>query len=153
MNIWVDIANPPQVLFLRPIIAELTKRGHRLIVTTRRHSESISLADRYGLSHKVIGVHGGGTLIGKGAAIVSRALSSVWYLRRQGISLAVGSSSYSQAIAAKWMNIPYLPSARTQNRSLQQQWDYLFRMENLRGMILLQNIFPTSNCMIRTPHK
>lgn len=108
MNIWVDIANAPQVLFLRPIIAELAKRGHQLIVTTRRQSESISLADRYGLSHKVIGVHGGGTLLGKGAAIVSRALSSVWYLRRKGISLAVGSSSYSQAIAAKLMNIPLI---------------------------------------------
>jgi hypothetical protein len=108
MNIWVDIANPPQVLFMRPIIAELEKRAHRLIVTTRRHSEAISLADRYGLTHKVIGAHGGSTLIGKGGAIVFRALSSVWYLRHQNISLAVSSSSYSQAIAAKWLNIPLI---------------------------------------------
>lgn len=73
MNIWVDIANPPQVLFLRPIIAELEKRGHRLIVTTRKHSETISLADRYALSHKVIGAHGGSSFLGKAIAIVFRA--------------------------------------------------------------------------------
>jgi len=108
MNIWVDIANPPQVLFLRPIITELEKRGHRLFVTTRRHSETISLADRYGLSHKVIGAHGGGTFFGKGIAIVRRALKSVWYLRNQNISLAISSSSYSQAIAAKLLNIPLI---------------------------------------------
>jgi predicted glycosyltransferase len=108
MNIWVDIANPPQVLFQRPIIIELEKRGHRLFVTTRKHSETISLADRYGLSHKVIGAHGGGTFLGKGIAIVFRALRSAWYLRNQNISLAVGSSSYSQAIAAKLLNIPLI---------------------------------------------
>ncbi len=106
MNIWADIANAPQVLFMRPIIAELEKRGHRLIVTTRRHSESILLADRYGLSHKVIGAHGGRTSIGKAGATMFRALNSVLYLRHQKVSLAVSSSSYSQAIAAKWLNIP-----------------------------------------------
>lgn len=106
MNIWVDIANSPQVLFLRPIIAELVKRGHRLIVTTRDHSETLPLADHYGLSHKVIGAHGGGTLIGKGIAILLRAISAAWYLRGRDISLAVSSSSYSQALATKWMNIP-----------------------------------------------
>jgi predicted glycosyltransferase len=108
MNIWVDIANPPQVLFLRPIISELERRGYKLLVTTRRHSETISLADRSGLSHKVIGAHGGGTLLGKGIALVYRALRSVLYFRNQNVSLALSSSSYSQAIAAKLMNVPLI---------------------------------------------
>jgi hypothetical protein len=106
MNIWVDIANPPQVLFLRPIIAELRRRGHYLVITTRNHSETVSLADGYGLAHKVIGAHGGRTLGGKGIAVIFRALKSILYLRNRGISLAVGSSSYSQALAAKLMNVP-----------------------------------------------
>jgi predicted glycosyltransferase len=108
MKIWVDIANPPQVLFLHPIISELEKRGYQLVITTRKHSETISLANRYGLSHKVIGAHGGGTFLGKGIAIVLRALRAIWYLQRQDISLAVSSSSYSQAIAAKLLNIPLI---------------------------------------------
>jgi uncharacterized protein len=108
MNIWVDIANPPQVLFLRPIIAELDKRGHHLVITTRKHSETILLADRFGIRHKVIGAHGGATFWGKGVAIVLRALRSIWYLRKQNISLAVSSSSYSQAIAAKLMRVPLI---------------------------------------------
>lgn len=108
MNIWIDIANPPQVLFLHPIITELEKRGYRLIITTRKHSETISLANQCGLTHKVIGAHGGGTFLGKGWAIVLRALKSVWYLRNQDISLAISSSSYSQAIAAMWMQVPLI---------------------------------------------
>lgn len=108
MNIWVDIANPPQVLFLRPLVGELQRRGHRIVITTRSHSETISLADRFGIQHKVIGAHGGGTMLGKGSAIVLRAINSVLYLRGQDITLAVGSSSYSQAIAAKLMNVPLI---------------------------------------------
>jgi len=58
MKIWVDIANSPQVLFMRPIVKELEKRGHSLVITTRRHSGTVALADRYGLSHTVMGAHG-----------------------------------------------------------------------------------------------
>jgi uncharacterized protein len=106
MKIWVDIANSPQVLFMSPIITELQKRGHALVVTTRQHSETVSLADHFGFSHTVIGVHGGGTLIGKGLAIVIRALRLIWFLRHQHIDLAVSGSSFSQALAVKWMHTP-----------------------------------------------
>jgi hypothetical protein len=106
MKIWVDIANSPQVLFMNPIIAELQKRGCELIITTRQHSETVSLADHYGLSHTVIGAHGGRTLIGKGIAIALRALRLIWFLRRQHIDIAISGSSFSQALAVKWMHIP-----------------------------------------------
>jgi hypothetical protein len=106
MKIWVDIANSPQVLFMSPIIAELRRRGCELVITTRRHSETVLLADRYGFSHTVIGAHGGGTLIGKGGAIITRALRLIWFLRHHHIDLAISGSSFSQALAAKWMRVP-----------------------------------------------
>jgi len=108
MKIWVDIANSPQVLFMSPIIAELHRRGYELVITTRQHSETVSLADYYGFSHTVIGAHGGGTLIGKVVAIVIRALRLIWFLRRQHIDLAISGSSFSQALAVKWMHIPLI---------------------------------------------
>jgi predicted glycosyltransferase len=108
MKIWADIANSPQVLFMRPIIAELHKRGHEVITTTRHHSETVSIADRYGLAHTVIGEHGGGTMFGKGKAIALRALNLVRFLRHENVALAVSGSSYSQALAAKWMRIPFV---------------------------------------------
>lgn len=108
MKIWVDIANSPQVLLMRPLIAELNKRGFQLLITTRRHSETVSLADRYGFPHIVVGAHGGGTLIGKGIAIGLRALRLIWLFKQQHIDLAISGCSYSQALAVKWMHIPFV---------------------------------------------
>lgn len=111
MKIWVDIANSPQVLFMCPIISELQRRGHELIITTRQHSETVLLADRYKLQHVVVGAHGGGTLIGKGASIILRASRLVMLLRRSKIAIAVSGSSFGQALAAKWMGLPFVSMA------------------------------------------
>ena len=85
MKIWADIANSPQVLFMRPIIAELEKRGHQVVTTTRQHSETVSIADRYGLAHTVIGAHGGGTMFGKGKALAGKSIK----LRKINICLII----------------------------------------------------------------
>ncbi|GAB4504805.1 MAG: DUF354 domain-containing protein [Anaerolineales bacterium] len=108
MNIWVDIANPPQVLFMQPLIGEMQRRKHRVFVTTRHHSEAVELADHYGLSHKAIGAHGGGSSTGKGIATIVRALQLAQYLASKKINLAVSGSSYSQAVAAKLLHIPFV---------------------------------------------
>lgn len=108
MNIWVDIANPPQVLFMRPLIDEMQKRNHHVVVTTRYHSEAVDLANYYGLHHKAIGAHGGGSLMGKGIATFVRALALEQYLSDKKIALAVSGSSYSQALAAKMLHIPFV---------------------------------------------
>jgi len=108
MNIWVDIANPPQVLFMQPLIREMQKRNHSVTITTRHHSEALELADQYGLQHKAIGAHGGSSLIGKEIAIVLRALKLAQYLANKKIELAVSGSSYSQALAAKLLRIPFV---------------------------------------------
>lgn len=106
MKIWIDMVTSPQVLFLRPIIAELQKRGYELILTTRHSTETVPLADRYGFAHTVIGIHGGGTLIGKGMAIALRAVKLINFTRHHAISLAISHGSYSQALAAGWDHIP-----------------------------------------------
>lgn len=106
MKIWVDLATPPHVLFFRPIIAEFKRRGCEVIITTRHSTETVPLADKYGLAHTPIGAHGGGSLAGKGAAIVWRALKLVWFLRREKITVAVSHGSYSQALAGALMRVP-----------------------------------------------
>lgn len=107
MKIWVDIATSPQVLFLRPIIAELKDRGHEVFITTRDSTETLLLADRYGFSHTPIGAHGGHTMTGKAAAILWRAVRMAGIVKREGkVSLALSHSSYSQALVAGWLRIP-----------------------------------------------
>lgn len=106
MTIWIDMTTPPQVLFLRPIIAELERRGYNLLLTSRHSTETVPLADRHGLPHSVIGAHGGATLAGKAAAIMWRAARLINFVRGRGVSLAVSTSSYSQALAARCLRIP-----------------------------------------------
>ncbi|HET9085923.1 MAG TPA: DUF354 domain-containing protein [Acidobacteriaceae bacterium] len=106
VKIWVDIATSPQVLFLRPIIAELRGRGHELLITTRNSTETVPLADRLGLSHTVVGSHGGRTMLGKTGGLSLRAAQLARIVRRQHISLALSHGSYSQAMAAYFLGIP-----------------------------------------------
>ncbi len=108
MKIWIDISTSPQVLFLRPIIVELQKRGFDLLVTTRHSTETVPLADRYNISHTVIGAHGGSTMTGKSAAIVFRAIKLMNFVRKHNISLALSHASFSQALAAGLMRIPMI---------------------------------------------
>lgn len=106
MNIWVDIATSPQVLFLRPIITELRKRGHELLITTRNSTETVPLADRFRLSHTVVGSHGGRTMLGKTVGLSLRAAQLAMRVWRHHISLALSHGSYSQAMAAYCLGIP-----------------------------------------------
>lgn len=102
------MATSPQVLFLRPIVAELRKRGRTLTITTRESTETVPLANRYGLEHFTIGAHGGSTLIGKGVAIALRAMQLANFVRTRDIRLAISHGSYSQSLAAGSMRIPFV---------------------------------------------
>jgi hypothetical protein len=108
MTIWIDIATAAQVLFMAPIAAELRTRGYEVMITSREFAETTALADRHGLEHTVLGKHGGESLAGKSVAIGIRALRLLWFLRAQKISLAVSHSSYSQALAAGLVRIPFV---------------------------------------------
>jgi predicted glycosyltransferase len=105
MRIWIDLATGPQVLFYRPIVSELQKRGNNVLITTREFTETVSLADRYQLVHTVVGAHGGATMIGKSMAHVRRAAELARLVRHYGATLAVG-TSYTQALVAPLLHIP-----------------------------------------------
>lgn len=106
MKIWVDLATAPQVLFFQPIIAEMNRRGHDVLITTREFTETIDLANRCGLNHKPVGAHGGKTMFGKIVANFQRAERLVRWVRTQRVSLAVSHGSIGQTIAAAWMRMP-----------------------------------------------
>lgn len=104
-RIWIDLATGPQVLFYVPIIGELQRRGNTVLVTTRQFTETVSLADRHGLTHTVIGSHGGSSMTGKFSAIIKRSTRLIKFARKQMVDLALG-SSYSQALVAPLVKIP-----------------------------------------------
>ena len=58
-RIWIDIDNSPHVLFFIPIIEELQRRGHEVILTARDAYQVCELLDIYHLSCKIVGKHYG----------------------------------------------------------------------------------------------
>ncbi len=106
IKIWLDLANSPQVLFFRPIIQEIARRGHHVQITTRACAQTTQLADQYGFAHTIIGRHGGRGLAGLIRQNYLRVFSLVRWARSQRFDLAVSHNSYSQVVAAWLLRIP-----------------------------------------------
>jgi predicted glycosyltransferase len=108
VNIWIDLANSPQVLFFRPLIGELERRGHAVTITSRDFAQTIQLSDRCGLQHTPIGGHGGKRLGRIGLSIVDRAWQLLRFARGRRFDLAVSHNSYAQALAAAALSLPFV---------------------------------------------
>jgi len=108
VKIWIDLANSPQVLFFRPIIPELERRGHCVTITSRNYAQTSQLADHYGLQHTVVGGHGSKRLYSIAHRILERAWNLLRFARSQGFDLAVSHNSYAQAVAAFMLRIPFV---------------------------------------------
>lgn len=106
MRIWIDLANSPHVLFFAPLIREMERSGHSVLVTARVLAQTVELAGLHALDAEVIGVHGGHGTRSKASSIVARARDLREAVRNQVIDLAVSHNSYAQAIAARMMGIP-----------------------------------------------
>ena len=106
MKIWLDLANSPQVLFFRPVLAELQRRGHTVSVTTRAYAQTVQLTDQLGIPHTVIGQHGGRGQLGLARQLALRAMSLARWASSQRFDLALSHNSYSQAMAAAMLRVP-----------------------------------------------
>ncbi|MCL5958575.1 MAG: DUF354 domain-containing protein [Chloroflexi bacterium] len=108
MKVWIDLANSPQVLFFRPIIVELQRRGHNVTITSRDFAQTAQLADRLSMAHTPIGSHGGKKLSKIGYSILGRAWKLVRFARPHQFDLAISHNSYAQALAAFVLRIPFV---------------------------------------------
>ncbi len=106
MRIWIDLANSPQVLFFRPIIRELTRRGQSIVITSRHFAQTVQLADQLGLAHTPIGGHGGKKLSHIGFSVTLRACHLARFARTNHFDLAVSHNSYAQLLAASALRVP-----------------------------------------------
>lgn len=73
--IWIDVATPKYALFFTFMLAELKKRGHDILVTTRyapHYTEAKQILDIHGIEHIVLGEYGGMSLLEKFEARIFR---------------------------------------------------------------------------------
>jgi uncharacterized protein len=110
MKIWIDLAGPPQVLFFRPILREMERRGHHVTVTTRAYGQTNQLAEKLAIPYTNIGKHGGRSFYELMRQNYLRSFYLAQWARHQKFDLAASHNSYSQAVAARLLGIPFVTS-------------------------------------------
>ncbi len=106
LKIWVDIGHSPHVAFFVPIIRELEKEGHEVVITARNSFQTFDLLDLYGLKYKKIGVHYGNDKILKIYSHLIRAMRLLFFALGENFSVAASHGSQSLQIAACLLRIP-----------------------------------------------
>ena len=106
MKIWIDLANAPHVPFFVPIIRELERRGHYVILTMRDFNQTAEISQKNGLRGTIIGKHGGKSSVGKLLNLFSRAAKLACFcIKSGGVDIAVSHNSYTQSIAARLIGV------------------------------------------------
>lgn len=106
--VWIDLANSPHVLFFRPVINELHRRGIGTVVTARDFAQTVALCTEFGMDAEVIGRHGGASLSGKFVELGQRVRALRAFAHRTHPYVAVSHNSYAQAVAACSLRLPVM---------------------------------------------
>lgn len=106
MRIWIDFENSPHVLILKPIIEELQRRNHQVLLTARDCSQTLELAQVFQLQVNRISRHHGKRIMLKVLGHLSRIGRLILFVRNKGVDVAVSHGSRSQILAAGLLKIP-----------------------------------------------
>jgi len=105
-RIWIDLDNTPHVPFFLPIIRELRKRGHEVILSARDAFQVCDLADKKGLSYACIGKHYGKNPLKKVIGLFWRGCQLFPFAKKNKPSLALSHGARSQILIANILGIP-----------------------------------------------
>lgn len=95
MNIWIDLANSPHVIFFHPLISRFKEKGHQVFVTIRDFAQTVSLSKKYGIDGVVIDKHGGAGYLSKFINLCTRTSHLIEYSKGKSIDLFVSHGSYT----------------------------------------------------------
>jgi len=105
-KIWIDLENSPHIPFFKPIIQELERRGHSVMITARDCFQVCQLADLFDLPYKRIGHHYGKNKLAKVAGLGIRALQLGPTVLREKPDLALSHGSRSLLLLSSILRIP-----------------------------------------------
>jgi len=106
IKIWIDLDNTPHVPFFVPIVRELERRGHQVVLTARDAFQVCELADEKGICYTKIGHHYGKNPLMKVFGLVWRSLQFLPYYIRQRPDLALSHGARSQTLLCNLLRIP-----------------------------------------------
>jgi predicted glycosyltransferase len=105
-KIWIDLDNSPHVPFFIPIIEELQKRGHQILLTARDSYQVCELLEFHHLACKVVGSHWGKNWVLKTVGTLGRAARLVPLAKKEKPDLAISHMSRAQILACRVLGIP-----------------------------------------------
>lgn len=126
IKIWIDLENTPHIPFFRPIIRELRKQGHQVVLTARDGYQTCEMAGFYSLEHQKVGHHYGKRTVAKAWGLLARSCQLLGFARHEKPGLALNLGSRSQNLAAKLMGIPVVEimdyEHTAESRLLESRW-------------------------------
>lgn len=105
-KIWIYLDNSPHVPFFAPIIEELERSGHSILLTARDCFQVRELADLFNLTYRRVGRHYGKNPAWKLAGLCRRAVQLIPAVLRYKPVLALSHGSRSQLLVANLLRIP-----------------------------------------------
>jgi predicted glycosyltransferase len=107
-RIWIDLENSPHVPFFKPVITELEKRGHTVILTARDCFQVCDLLELFGMKYVRIGRHYGKYKLAKAAGLGFRILQLAPRAAFYRPDLCLSHGSRAQFVLASLLRIPNL---------------------------------------------
>lgn len=135
-KIWVDLDNSPHVPFFMPIIEELQRRGHEVLLTARDSYQVCELLKFHQLPCKVIGSHWGKNLVFKTMGTLMRAARLMPTALKEKPDLAMSLLSRAQLLVCSALGIPTIMSF---------DYEFVMKMQFLHpDWILVPEVIPDS---------
>jgi predicted glycosyltransferase len=122
LKIWIDITAPAHVLVFRPLIALMRERGDEVEVTARDYAGVGELLRLHGIEAEAIGRHGGGSNVGKLAAMVERLPKLRHWAKGRNFDAALAHGSHYLTMTARSLGIPSSTTFDYEYATLQHQF-------------------------------
>ncbi len=104
--VWIDLDNSPHVPFFAPIITKLQEDGFTIRISARNYSQTIELAQLYGLDFTDVGKHYGKNKFIKVIGLFYRSLQLIPFVLKKKPIIAISHGSRSQMLIAHLFKIP-----------------------------------------------
>jgi uncharacterized protein len=105
-RVWIDLDNTPHVPFFLPIIRELEREGHTVVVTARDAFQVCGLAEYHGLACRKVGRHYGANKGLKVAGTLWRAAQLLPLVRRAKPDISMSHGSRPLVLVSALLRIP-----------------------------------------------
>ena len=106
VKIWIDLDNTPHVPLFIPIIRELERRGHKVVVTARDAFQVCELAQQKGLACVKVGRHYGKNRFMKVLGLFWRSVQLAPHCLHERPQLALSHGSRSKELLGRILGIP-----------------------------------------------